>query len=218
MESVDSKESLSRYVLLGDVVDSREIDDRSEFRKQFRDAQTAVTELYEDSFAAPLSSLKGIDEIGAVLTSIDRLYDIVIELIHHLNPHSIRLAVAYGEIELGIDERDVSQMDGEAFHRATELLGAIERAGLRFDLQTGMAPLDTAVADETNLLLHLRGSWTDRQREVVKLYERNGNQQAVADELGVSQQAVSNALRGASWPLVETVEARLRRTLEAYES
>lgn len=216
MQPGDSKAPSSRYVLLGDVIGSREITDRDSFRKQLRDTRETVTESYEESFATPLSALKGIDEIGAVLTSIEHLYDIVVALTDRLRPHSIRLAVASGEIEFGVDDQDVSQMDGEAFHRATELLKSIERTGLRFDLDTETAPLDTAVADEINLLLHLRESWTDRQRDVVELYERTGKQQAVADDLDVSQQAVSNALRDASWPLAETIETRLRRTLEAY--
>lgn len=207
----------ARYVMLGDVVGSREIDDRRAFRTQFEDARTTVTEAYGEDFAAGPAVLKGIDELGAVMTTAERLYDVVVTLDELLHPHSIRLAVASGEIEFGVDEADVSRMDGEAFHRATALLESIERADLQFGLDAGGGPLDTAIADEINLLLHLRNSWTDRQRDVVARYERAGNQQVVADELGVSQQAVSNVLRGASWPLVETIERRLRGTLEAYD-
>lgn len=203
--------------MLGDVIGSREIDDRRAFRTQFEDARATVTSAYGDDFAAGPAVLKGIDELGAVMTTLERLYDVIVTLDDRLHPHAIRVAVASGEIEFGADEEDVARMDGEAFHRATALLESVERFDLRFDLDGGAGPLDTAIADEINLLLHVRNSWTDRQRDVVARYERVGNQQAVADELGVSQQAVSNVLQGASWPLVETVERRLRGTLGAYD-
>ncbi|WP_290815318.1 SatD family protein [Halovivax sp.] len=206
----------ARYVVLGDVVGSREIDDREAFRETFADARRRIADEYADDVAAGPSVLKGIDEMAAVLTSLETFYDVVLVLHDALYPHGIRLAVASGEIEVG-GNGDVAHMDGEAFHRATELLESIEADDLRVGLDTGADPLDTAVADEINLLVHLRESWTDRQRDVVGRYERAGTQRAVAEELAVSQQAVSNVLQGASWPLVETVEARLRRTLAAYD-
>lgn len=206
----------ARYVVLGDVIGSRKIDDREAFRRTFAEARERIADAYEADFAAGPSVLKGIDELGAVMTDLATLYDVVLELQDALYPHAIRIAVASGEIEVG-GNGDVAHMDGEAFHRATELLESIEADGLRVGLDTGVDPLDTAVADEINLLVHLRESWTDRQRDVVARYERAGTQRAVADELGVSQQAVSNVLQGAAWPLIETVENRLRRTLAAYD-
>lgn len=201
-----------RYVILGDVVDSREITDRTGFRKTFTEARERVTDQYGSAFVAGPSVLKGIDELGAVLSTLETLYDVAITLQNVLHPHAIRLAVASGDITVG-EAGSVAHMDGEAFHRATELLEAIERDGLRFGLDTGTRPLDTALADEINLLLHVRESWTDRQRDVVTRYERAPTQEAVATDLGISQQAVSNVLQSASWPLVATIEERLRESL-----
>lgn len=205
------------YVVLGDVVDSREIDDRATFRDRFERTQRVVATDFDSAFAAGPSVLKGIDELGGVMTSLTPVYDVVITLQRRLHPHAIRIAVARGEIDFGAADGDVSRMDGEAFHRATELLEAVDRDGLWFGLDTGTDPLDTAVADEINLLLARRAEWTDRQRDVVAAYERLGTQTAVAEELGVSQQSVSNVLQGATWPLVETIETRLRRTLTHYD-
>ncbi|WP_254863242.1 SatD family protein [Halovivax gelatinilyticus] len=201
-----------RYVVLGDVVDSRSITERDRFRETFAEARERVARRYESAFVAGPSVLKGIDELGGVLSTLEPVYDIVVTLQTALHPHAIRIAVASGEISVGPDG-SVAQMDGEAFHRATELLEAIERDGLRFGLDTGTHPLDTAIAGEINLLVHVRESWTDRQREVVTRYERAPTQRAVASELEISQQAVSNVLQSASWPLVETIEGRLRETL-----
>lgn len=201
-----------QYVVLGDVVDSRAISDRDGFRETFASARERLAEAYGNAFVAGPSVLKGIDELGAVVSTLEPIYDVVRTLQHDLHPHAIRLAVASGDISVG-QAGSVAHMDGEAFHRATELLERIERDGLRFGLDTGNQPLDTAVADEINLLVHLREGWTDRQREVVTRYERAETQRAVASDLDISQQAVSNVLQSASWPLIETIEDRLRETL-----
>lgn len=56
-------------------------------------------------------------------------------------------------------------------------------------------------------------TWTDRQCEAVRLYRRFERQEAVAQELGISQQAVSSALVSAGWRTVSEVEAALRDVL-----
>ena len=204
------------YVVLGDVVDSRSIEDRAAFRETFATARRAVVTTLGGTLSVGPTVLKGIDEIGLVLSSIDRLYDLVITLADALHPHQIRLAVARGPVDTTVTD-SVARMDGEAFHRATDLLESIDTDGLLFGLDADRSPLDTAVTDEINLLVDRRASWTDRQREIVAAYERTGVQHEVASELGISQQAVSDVLRSADWPLVETIEGRLRETLATYD-
>ena len=202
------------YVLLGDVVQSREIDDRAAFRQRLEEACRDVTARYPDGLYTDVTVLKGVDEIGAVLTSIADVYRIVTDLADATMPDRIRFALAYDQIDVGLDGTDVASMDGPAFHRADSLLERIERTALLFDAAIDEPPLETAIADEINLLLFLRQNRTDRQREIVERYETVGSQHAVAAELGISQQAVSNALGRAHWSLVNAIEARLQTTLE----
>lgn len=204
-----------RYVVLGDVVDSREIADRDAFQGRLDGACRAVNERHAAAIHAPFAVLKGVDELGAVLTDPTVVYDVARTFADRLAPQRLRLVVARGEVYLGVETRDVARMDGPAFHRANELLAGAERDGLLFDAAVTGSPLDTAVADEVNLLLGRRVAWTDRQREVVTEYRRRGTQTAAAEALGISQQAVSKALGSVDWRMVETVEERLAGTLEA---
>lgn len=204
---------VERYVVLGDVVHSRDIEDREAFQRSLRAVCARVNDEHAGAVSAEFTVLKGIDEVGGVLSSPAPLYDVVTAFQEGLRPNEVRLAVASGGIDVGAESRDVTRMDGEAFHRASERLEALERDGLVFDASLADRRLARAVADEINLLLYLRDGWTDHQREVVEAYRRLGTQQAAAAELGVTQQAVSNTLARAAWPLVETVEGRLRETL-----
>ena len=205
------------YVLLGDVVRSREVTDREEFRRRLDRACVAVSEQYEDDVYADAKVLKGIDEVAAVLTSLRSAYDIVREFSDRLHPQPIRFALVRGEIDVGLTEGDVATMDGPAFHRADELLERVERTDLLFDLDVNEPACEKAIADVINLLLARKRERTDRQREIIELYERYGTQRGVAEELDISQQAVSRALERAHWPVTSAIEERLQRTLERGE-
>lgn len=213
-----SRRMHERYVVLGDVVQSREIAARERFRRMLADACEDVNREYRTDIVAPFELLKGVDELGGVLSSVTGIYDIVKDLFDALHPHRLRIAVVRGEIDVGADTGVVSQMDGPAFHRADELLEQVERADLLFDARIGQERFDLAVADEINLLLATRRRWTDRQREIIDYYERYGSQYDVAEELGITQQAVSKSLGKASWQMVQRIEERLGRVLQEYES
>lgn len=205
----------TRYVLLGDVVDSRAIDDRDAFGETLADACGAVTSEHADAFDAPLEPLKGIDEVGGVLTDPAPIYDVLDGLRERLHPQELRVAVAAGRVDVGHDTGDVSRMDGPAFHRADELVTDLSGSPLRVAFDFEDAPLAGALADEVNLLFILKARWTDHQRRVVKAYRAADSQTEVADALGVSQAAVSKALSRASWPAIREIETNLRRTFEA---
>lgn len=207
----------SRYVLLGDVVQSRRIDDREAFRERLTEVCATLNDAYETSIHADFTVLKGVDEVGGVLSSLTDAYDITRDLFEALRPYELRMVIASGTIDVGVDSRDVAEMDGPAFHRAAELLDALENSGLLFDMDVGKGTLDTALADEINLLLLVRQGWTDRQREIVQAYLRHGDQAGAARELGVTQQAISDALTKASWPTVDAIEGRLVSTLAGYD-
>ncbi|AHG03308.1 hypothetical protein HALDL1_06630 [Halobacterium sp. DL1] len=205
----------TRYVVLGDVVGSRRIEDRGAFGNRLVDACAAVTEDHADAFDAPLEPLKGVDEVGGVLVDPAPLYDIIDDLRERLHPQELRVSVAAGAVDVGLDTGEVSRMDGPAFHRADELLADLGTSPLRVAFDFDQAPLDGALADEVNLLFLLKARWTDRQRRVVDAYRDADSQAAAADSLGVSQSAVSQALSRASWPAIREIETRLQRTFRA---
>ena len=202
---------MSRYVLLADIVDSRKIVDRDGFRTELSDACELLTDNWASNFDAEVKPIKGVDEIAGVLCDPAPIYEILDFLRKRLHPQTFRVAVAVGEIDVGLDSEDVSQMDGSAFHRADELLSGLQGPPLcvAFDFQD--APIDGALADEVNLLFLLKSRWTDHQRRVVDAYRETGSQSEAAETLGISQAAVSQALSRASYSAVREVEDNVKR-------
>jgi hypothetical protein len=204
-----------RYVLLGDVVNSRAIEDREAFQGRLREACAAVSEAYAVDVDAGLDVLKGVDEVGAVLDRVRHLYDVVDEFAERLRPQRVRLAVARGAIDVGGET--VAEMDGPAFQRADRVLARIEDEDALFGFEADDDVVDPLIEGQVELLLVLKGRRSEREREVVRRYDELGTQAAVAEALGVSQPAVSKTLDRALYAEVRTLEGRLRRALEAYD-
>lgn len=205
-----------RCVVLGDVVASRDIPDRAAFREQLLGTVEYVNRTFTEQVVADFALQKGVDEFGGVLASPVRVYDVVDEITRRVHPEAVRFAVCWGEVDVEPDASDVQRMDGRAFHRADDLQQSIADTPFRFAMDLDDPPLDTTLADEVNLLLLRKADWTDRQHRVVARYEELGSQDAVADELAISQPAVSQALDRADYRLLREIEDRLRGTLTRY--
>lgn len=204
------------YVLLGDVVGSRDIPEREAFQRRLEEVCDTATNDHEVAFQAGLDLLVGVDEVGGVLKTVEPLYDVLTAVYEGIKPHRIRFVCVEGVIDVGWEEGNVGEMDGPAFHVADETLERIEREALWFDMVTDdeeRAQLFRAIGGAINALLYLRCDMTDHQRELAIAYEQLGTQAAVAEEFDVSQQAVSKALAGSNWPMLRTLEGRTRDLL-----
>lgn len=205
-------------VVLGDVVDSREIDDREAFQRTLTGTLDAINEEFDDSLQAPFAVLKGVDEIGGVLRTVPPVVEIQRRLARAVHPQQIRVVAVLGEIDVNEESVDVSAMDGEAFARADALLSELESDDLTFRLEGDESVLDDLISDEVNLLDMLRAEWTERQLEVVTRFDELDSQKAVAESLGVSPQAVSKALSRTRGQNVLAIEERLAEAVELYPS
>lgn len=205
---------MQRVVVLGDVIESRDLDGREAFASRIRGVVDRVNREFADDLAAEVTMLKGIDEFVAVLDSVAPLYRVVDALQRGIAPVEARVVAVAGEIDVGGD--DATELDGPAFHAADDRLRALEGRDLFVDVDGGDDTVDRLVAGQMNALYLLKRDWTDRQRDVVDRYRELGTQTAVADELGVSQQTVSNVLAAANWPRIARLEADLNDTLAGY--
>lgn len=204
------------YVVLGDVVASREIDDREAFRDTIEAALDAINERYADDVVGEFTFLKGVDEIAGVIQDPRNLYRILRDVVSAARPGAIRFAVVHGEIDVGAEGSDVGEMDGPAFHRADEALIEVAEADLYVSFSGRRPAFDPLIEASINLLLVVREDWTDRQRAMVAAYEETGTQADVANRFGVSQQTVSATLRRADWPRLSRIEGDVNAALDGY--
>lgn len=201
------------YVVLGDIVGSRDVPERTRLRGKLNTALAGANDECEDHVGAWFTPLKGVDEFGGTLTDRDAVYDIVRGIQEGLHPYVARYAVVRGEVDVNPDSTDVSTMDGPAFHRADELLTALTSEGGRFIVETGTPAGDDLATAAGDLALAVREDWTERQAEIVRAYRHHGTQVGVAERFDVSKQAVSKTLKAARYDRVQRAEERLTRAL-----
>lgn len=207
-----------RFVVLGDVVDSRSVSNRASLRENLERTLSDINHEYKSEIRAPFRFLKGIDELGAVLSDVSILYEAIKRIYVESYPVKIRFAGALGDVDVGADAEDVAKMDGPVFHRADRMLGELTDEGRLFRLNTGDDFADVLLGNHVNLNLMFMDSWTPKELEIVTQYEKRKNQAEVAADLDVSQQRVSNALRETDWKVFHRMELELNDALEIYGS
>lgn len=203
----------TQYVVLADVVNSRQIRDREEFEARLKTALEYVNEAEQQSISTPFTQMKGVDEFGGVLTDLNKIPDIMSGILDRIHPSAVRFAIASGGIDIEGERETVAEMDGPAFHKASKLLDEVEDSGLYVAIDTSRET-DGLVAAALNLLLIERENLTERQMEVILAYEKYGTQSKVGDELGLQQQGVSNALKRANYMRRKKIRSCLRQALE----
>jgi predicted DNA-binding protein YlxM (UPF0122 family) len=202
------------YVMLGDVIASRRIKDREKFRQKLEKACLDINRNFSGDIYADFKILKGIDEIEGVLKNIASVYKIMDTMLEELSPHSMRFVIVLDQIDTALESREVSRMDGPAFHNASDALKDLKGSRLMFRLSTGDEILDKAVAGEINLIFFLKNGWSSRQRRILKEYMNTGTQDMVAKSLDITQQAVSKAIKRSMWKEISGIEDDLNYVLQ----
>jgi hypothetical protein len=212
-------ESGTFTIIVGDLAGSRKIEDRLQLSKKIRQVIGIVSRRFPEEVYAPLVLTRGIDEISGVLKRPGMSYRICKLVNEGLFPHAFRFAVVNGNLDIDVSSKDAGRMDGVAFHSGANLIRQAKKENLHYIFNLGFQREDlNACLNQLTRLVHiLRSEWTDHQRHVVRFYERLGNQKVAAKELGVTQQAVSDALRQAHWRELIEAEMVVDRLLEKGE-
>lgn len=204
------------YVLLGDVISSRQISDREKFQNKFEETVEMINSLYADDIYAHFKILKGIDEIGCVLSTISKSYEIITTISEQLYPTLMRFVLVFDYIDIGLETMDVSKMDGFAFHKASETMNTLKKSKLMFDMIVDDKIIDTTIAGQINLIFLIKKNWSVLRHEIVKEYKNTNNQDQVARKLGITQQAVSKSLKRLMWKEITCIEEKLNYSLYDY--
>lgn len=208
------KRAAEFYVVLTDVVASRQIGDRQTFNLLFEQALEKINRELASHLELPMQGWKGLDEMAALIKSPVCLYKLIDMLNTMLAPQQTRLVVVKGEVDVAAGSGNITRADGPAFHQAAALMQELKKDGLLLSCKTGDAETDRLLQLNINALQLLKSGWTSRQRLVYDAYKASGNQEAVATALGITQQTVSKTLKAINAAQVQLLENSLQQWLE----
>lgn len=204
-------------IVLGDVVASAAAPARARLEQRLAVACRAANRAAGEDLFAAFKPLKGIDEVGGALLSPRAACDVVCAFLDAVQPYRARFVLARGGVDVGCSTRDTARLDGPVFAKAADLMTGLKQSKLPFASALNGPGLDAGVSGLFNVLLTMRWSWTERQRAAVAAYRAAGSQEAAAERLGISQQAVSKALGSVDWRVYSQAEKALRETLSSLD-
>lgn len=204
------------YVLLGDVIQSRQIDNRDDFQKIIEKTCKNINTMYAEGIYADFKILKGIDEIGGVLSSMSNIYKIITKILDDIYPNTIRFALVFDYIDTALETRNITKMDGVAFHKASEMIKELKMSKLMFDMSVEDEMLDMSITGQINLIFLIKKNWSATQYNTVREYEKIKKQSEVAKKLRITQQAVSKNLKRSMWKEIRTFEEKINFILQGY--
>lgn len=198
------------FALTGDVVSSRELEDRAGVQRSLRTVVEELNEELDAALATPLKLIAG-DEVQGLLDDPGAAVDVVTRVADRLHPVGVAWGLGRGPISTDWAE-DVSILDGPCLHRAREAVEIAASEG-RWLVARGFEPPHGGILSTLfDLTWTLRASWTETQMKYVR-EARARKQTEVAALYDVSRQAVSKTLGSAEFSVVMEGEEAARRYL-----
>lgn len=108
--------------IIGDIIDSREIiKDRSETQERFKNALRIINGKYKNSIKSDFTITAG-DGFYGLLSSVENLFDIILDIRLAIVPNQIRMGIGIGTIGTKIVRNESNLVDGRANSTAREAI------------------------------------------------------------------------------------------------
>ena len=202
----------NRYVVVnGDLKSSRKLKDRAEVQEELKNALRIVNRRFGEEIPAKFVVVGG-DGFQGMLSSPKYLFDIYYVFFENIS-HQFYLGIGIGGISTGLSE-NVGEIDGEAFHKASEALEMAKRKNM-WIVYKSEREIEGVVTCLLNFMADVMWSWTKRQREIVTYYRKVKNEKSsvtleeVAEGIGIKKQTLSKILKRSKYKLLKEAEDTL---------
>jgi predicted XRE-type DNA-binding protein len=187
-------EKMNYCAIIGDIVGSKQIKNRNKLQNKIKRYLKEINCTYKGCLVADFKIYAG-DEIQGLINKPSLSYEIVKKINKKFSPIKLYFGVGIGEISTKIFPNSTTwDLDGKAYHRAREMINKSKKE--KFNLHY-LLPLKST-SNLINSLLHFielnKKNRTQRQKEIIKIYEKYNNQQKVASHFNISQSSVSQIL------------------------
>ena len=210
--------------IIGDIIDSKKIKNRAEVQstmiKTFQEVNQECSGLIVSKFTLTIG-----DEFQALLKPARDVWQLLDLLAVRISA-PFRLGLGYGEIRTQIDPDQSLGADGEAFWRARDAIQTVHvqnwngRCHVLF--KGGHAKQDTLLNSLILAAETIKAQWTHSQAELfgalmkADIYHVDFNQKSIAEELGLSESALSKRLTASNIKVYFQLRETLGQLLEDY--
>lgn len=189
--------------IIGDIVNSKKIQDRDAVQQKLKAALSAVNEDYKAEIASNFMITLG-DEFQGLLSTGKHLMDVLTRIEQEMSPVRFRFGIGVGSITTQIQRDWAIGADGPGYHKAREAVAHLKAA----ENKKENGPADTRIAFEDapqeiadllnvtfKLLTAIKQSWSKQQRLVIQdALKHRDSQVKMAGRLGVKQPTIHKHL------------------------
>ena len=192
------------FAIMGDIVDSRKIEDRDELQKKFVNIINSINDKYSDDIASKFLITLG-DSFQGLLKKSSKVLNIIDEIESSMFPSKLRFGIGIGEIKTSIDIEYSSLIDGPAYHNARFAIDNIKKVNNKkrdssyILVKSEYTLLDNLMNSSLCLCNTIKSNWSEKQRAVIDLIIRDGKtQDEAAIILGIKQPSVNERLKSSN--------------------
>ena len=203
------KDTKYNYIaIIADIKNSRKIDNREIFQKEFIDVIKKLNKFFANSIVSKITVTTG-DEFQGLINDLSIVIDIITYLRLNLKSVEFRYGVGIGSLITDVDKNIAIGSDGPAYYMARDAINSVKKS----ENSNKKAKTDIMIYSEEplkdlpyiNLLLknnyYLYTRMSARQREIVNYFILNNDKKEkdTSDELKVSQQSINKSLHSAGY-------------------
>lgn len=200
--------------LIGDIRGSRELDDRKEVQKEFKQVVDSLNDHISDRAIASQFTVTTGDEFQALLTDATAAVEAAVSASDRFHPARLRFGIGQGGLDTKMNPNQAIGMDGPCFHRAREAINSAKKEQTWIRVSGWSDDLDRRINSMFDLVRCVREDWTDRQAQFALALKKKGAQKRVADHYEVSKSTVSESLSAGHVQEVRSAESSLAELLQ----
>ena len=190
--------------LIGDIIESKKIQDRAQVQQQLLRLMKKLNWQYQDYLISPFTVTTG-DEFQALFSPNSYMFQIIDQLSVAFSPYEIRFGIGVGEMVTEINKEQSIGSDGPAYWLAREAINHIHDKN-----DYGINHISVFLANEevswtVNAMLaacsFIQSKWTEVQYDVLKqllaenIYDETFSHKEIARLLGITPSAFNKRIK-----------------------
>jgi len=210
------------FAIIGDVVDSRKIDNRDDVQKQYVEVINRINKEYSEDIASKFLITLG-DSFQGLLNKSDHILEIIEKIEKLMAPFKLRFGIGVGNINTSIAIEDSSLTDGPAYHNARFAIDEVKTLHSRSKCTSNVlvhsdnTVLDNLINSSISLCNTIKSSWTDKQKQVINLsMNEKKSQVEIAEQLNIKQPSVNSRLQSSNVYLYNDAIKNINKAFELY--
>jgi hypothetical protein len=200
--------------VIGDIRGSRDLTDRGEAQREFKQVIDSLNDELPDSSIASQFTVTTGDEFQVLLREATDAVEAVVSVSDRFHPARLRFGIGVGTLETELNPNQAIGMDGPCFYRAREAIEAAEGAGAWVRVDGWSSEVVAHVNAMFDLVQCVREDWTERQAQFARALKAEGSQKRVVERFDVSKSTVSESLSAGHVQEVRNAERSLGERLQ----